>query len=51
VVARFRWLDYLIFEEDVLYLIRFFIGTETDTAYETLMGEAVTSFRLLAETK
>ncbi|NLF98488.1 MAG: rhomboid family intramembrane serine protease [Candidatus Riflebacteria bacterium] len=59
---RIRWLidsgggplsvvDYLVFEEDVLYLIRFFIGTEADTAYEKLMGQAVSSFRLLAETK
>jgi rhomboid protease GluP len=55
---RVRWLigagggplsvvDYLVFKDDVLFLIRFFIGTEADTAYENLMEKAVASFRLL----
>jgi len=57
---RIRWLitsgggplsvvDYLVFENDILLLIRFFIGTETDSAYESLTEKAVASFRLLPE--
>lgn len=55
---RIRWLiesgggplsvvDYMIFEQDVLSLVRFFIGTEADTAYDRLTGQAVSSFKLL----
>jgi hypothetical protein len=59
---RIRWLissgggplsvvDYLVFEDEVLYLLRFFLGTEADTAYDNLAEKAVTSFRLLQPEK
>ncbi len=59
---RIRWLinsaggplsvvDYLVFEDEILFLVRFFIGTEDDSAYEKLTGHIVTSFKLLAVNK
>ena len=52
---RIRWLlnasggplsvvDYLIFEGEMLFLVRFFIGTERDIAYDELMNHSVKSF-------
>lgn len=57
-VYRVRWLiesgggplsvvDYLVFEKDVLFLVRFFIGTEFDGSYEKLTSQAAATVRLL----
>lgn len=56
-VYRVRWqlsaaggplsvVDYLVFENDLLYLFRFFLGTNNDTAYDKIMQHAVKSFKL-----
>lgn len=37
--------DYLIFDEKMLFLLRFFLGTEHEHAYDMLMRRAVDSFR------
>lgn len=54
---RVRWLltasggplsvvDYLVFDDRMLYLIRFFIGTEFDSVYDNLMNHTVKSFKI-----
>lgn len=38
--------DYLIFEKQTFYLVRFFIGTEFDNTYDSLMNRALSSVNL-----
>ncbi|MDD3148497.1 MAG: rhomboid family intramembrane serine protease [Candidatus Riflebacteria bacterium] len=56
-IFRIRWqlsaaggplsvVDYLVFEKNLLYLLRFFLGTENDGAYDRIMNRTVESFRL-----
>lgn len=37
--------DYLIFDEQLLFLLRFFIGTEFESAYEPVYQHAIKTFR------
>ncbi|MBU1106413.1 MAG: rhomboid family intramembrane serine protease [Candidatus Riflebacteria bacterium] len=57
---RVRWLidsaggplsviDYLVLEDDMFFMVRFFIGTEADSVYAQMANHIVASFRLLAK--
>lgn len=41
--------DYVIFEDQLLYFVRFYIGTQRYTAYNKLMDTAVKSLRVVGE--
>lgn len=56
-VYRIRWqlsasggplsvVDYLLFDRQTLCLLRFFLGSDRDIAYDSIMNRAVKSFRL-----
>ncbi len=38
--------DYLLFDRQTLCLLRFFLGSDRDTAYDSIMNKTVKSFRL-----
>lgn len=38
--------DFLVFEKKTFFLVRFFIGTEIDSAYDSLMNRALSSVKL-----
>jgi hypothetical protein len=37
--------DYLVFDEQLLFLLRFFIGSENEQAYENIFSHAIKTFR------